>query len=181
MKKICKRFLALAMIVTMAVSSSNIMCFAAELDESSDVVDSAGYVDVIDVDVCGDSIPNDGVVDLLIGTDGTVSLAEPRAATTFLYASNANESSTTTWSNDFYTDRTGRLHIMLNISGSCHINVKVRLNGSIITTNFVNENVSNRLSHFYSQGTIAGGSYVKVTLSSFSGGSNWVLGAYGET
>lgn len=179
MKKFYKRFLALAVIATMAFSS-NIMCFAAELDESSDVANFDAYVDVIDCDVSGDFNHNDGVVDVVIDTDGTVSIAEPRTTTTFLYASKENESSTTTWSNDFYTDRTGRLHIILNILGSCHINVKLRLNGSIITTNFVNENVSNQLAHFYSQDTITGGSYVKVTLSSFSGGSSWVLQAFGE-
>lgn len=175
MKKICKRFLALAMIATMAVSS-NITCFAAELDESSGVADSDGYVDVIDVDVCSDSLPNGGVVDLVIDKDGTVSFVEPR--TTLLSASGSNESSTTTWSNDFYTDRSGILHVRLTISGSCHINVKLKLNGSWITTNWVNDNVSSGTADYYSKETISGGSYAKVTLNSFSSGSNWSISAW---
>lgn len=68
MNKICKRFLALVVIATMTFSS-NSMCFAAGLDESSGT-----YVDVIDCDVCGDFNPNGGVVDVVVNTDGTVSI-----------------------------------------------------------------------------------------------------------
>lgn len=179
MKKIYKRFLALVVIATMAFSS-NIMCFAAEIDEISNVAAPDAYVDIIDLDVCGDSLPNDGVVDLVIGADGTVSFVEPRTQNTLLTGSGTNESSTTTWSNDFYTDRAGTLHVQLTITGSCHINVKLKLNGSLITTNWANDNVSNGTANFYSQDTISGGSYVKVTLNSFSGGSNWSLRAWVE-
>lgn len=178
MKKSYKRFLALAMSAMLAVGSS-VTCFAAEPDESSvsQVADSDGYVDVVDVDVCGDSLPNGGVVDLVVDKDGTVSFVEPRTVI-LLSGSGSNESSTTVWSNDFNTDRAGILRVRLKITGSCHINVKLKLKGSLLTSNWVNENYSNGTADYYSQDTIPGGSYAKVTLNSFKSGSNWSISAW---
>lgn len=177
MKKMYKRFLALVVMATLIVCS-NVTCFAAELNESSDSMAYDAYVDVIDFDVCEDDISNEGIVELVINEDGTVNRVEPRDQTFLLNASGRDENSTTTWSNEFHTDRTGKLHIVFGVEGSCHINVKLRLDGSIITTNFVNENISNKTAHYYSQDNILDGAHVKVILNSFSAGANWQIRAW---
>ncbi len=177
MKKFFNRLLALGISMLMLLGCS-VICFAAETNDVSmpDVQSSEDYVDV-DFDICEEWISDNGIVELTIDKEGTVNLVESRE-TELLSASGSNESSSTVWSNDFYTDRSGTLHVWLSVTGSLHINVKVKLKGSVLTTNWVDETLSSGSGEFYSSDTIPGGSYVKVTLSSFKNGTNWSIRAW---
>lgn len=174
MKKIYKRFLAIAVAAMMTVGI-NVTCFAAESDESP-VADS----DVIEFDVGGDLISNNEITEFVIGADGTVSLVEPRSVDMHINTKQTNVSSSATWSDSFYTSRTGTLHVAIQVTGSCHINVKLKRQGSLLTTNLINTDVSDRTAQWNVNDTVPGGSYVQVTLNSFRGGTDWILLAWVE-
>ncbi len=175
MKKYCSRFLTLVMSMLLMLGCS-VTCFAAEPDDVSmpNVPSSEDYFDV-DFDICEDYIPSNGIVELAIDKDGTVSLVEPRATGEIFTASGSDYTSDAKWSNKYGVPITGTLHIWISITGSCHVNVKLKLNGSILTTNWINDTLSNGSGDFYSPDTVTAGSTFTVTLSSFKNGTSWSL------
>ena len=177
MKKYFNRFLALVMSMLMIFGCS-FTCFAAETDDIDklDVSSSEDYL-VVDFDVCEDWVSGSDAVELAINQDGSVSLVGTRE-TDLLSASGSNETSSSRWSDDFYTDRNGTLHVWISVSGSCHINVKLRLKGSIITTDWLDKTLPSGSGEFFSTDTISGGSHVEITLNQFSNGTNWSIRAW---
>ena len=71
--------------------------------------------------------------------------------------------------------RTETLHIQLFVKGTCHIRVRIKLKGSLITSDFLNTTLTDAPGTWVSQDPITQKSDVTVTLDSFSTGAAYQL------
>lgn len=171
MKKIAqksKSFFALALVAAMLLSC-NVNAFAAERDGSESSKSTVTTV------VTQEEGLDDNAAVLL---DGNVNDQIATCSTNYISHSGSNLSLNSKYSDNFTMSRTEKLYVRMNVQGSCHIKVTFKKWG--VWSTFLDTDVTNTSSLWYSPNTVGQGITVYVTVTAKQSGSSYSLSMYGQ-